>query len=132
MHYYKAKASSSTTKQPEKKRMASAAPIAIGTRGTVGALVRKEIEYFAKLELDRPRKPRSGGSHSQQHVHHQANWPSFRFLVATWKRKKHRGSRSFLPSLCSAAEVAEMNRLNGIPGFGYRPLRDDMSYSLEL
>lgn len=31
--------------------MASTPPVAIGTWGTVGSLVRREIEYFSKFEL---------------------------------------------------------------------------------
>ncbi|EXB88433.1 hypothetical protein L484_012872 [Morus notabilis] len=110
--------------------MNSTAPIAIGTRGTVGALVRKEIEYFSKLQLDRhgsSRKPRGS-----VHVH-QAAWPSLRFLVTPWKRKKHRScTRSFLPSMCSVAEVVERNQLSGIPGFSYRVLSNDMNSNLDV
>ncbi|GMN49856.1 hypothetical protein TIFTF001_019019 [Ficus carica] len=107
--------------------MASTAPIAIGTRGTVGALVRKEIEYFSKLELDRhgsSRKPRGPQVHQA--------WPNLRFLVSPWKRKKQRCARSFLPSMCSVSDVAERNRLSGIPGFSYRVLRDDMNCNLDV
>lgn len=120
---------SSTTKFSE--NMAAAAPLAIGTRGTVGSLVRKEIEYFSKLELDRhgrqSGKPRgqildmgscsSGNSNSRS---------SFWFLTMTWKRKKQRISKGFLPRICSVSEVAESNRLNGISGFNYMILKDDM------
>lgn len=34
-------------------RMGAPAPVAIGTRGTIGSLVRKEIEYLTKIELDK-------------------------------------------------------------------------------
>ncbi|KAH7545768.1 hypothetical protein FEM48_Zijuj01G0128900 [Ziziphus jujuba var. spinosa] len=110
--------------------MAAAAPLAIGTRGTVGSLVRKEIEYFTKLELDRngsSRKPRShvvdmgscGRSNSRS---------GFWFLTMTWKRKKPKVSRGFLPRICSVSEVSETNRLNGISGFNYMILKDDVKY----
>ncbi|PON38400.1 hypothetical protein PanWU01x14_312800 [Parasponia andersonii] len=133
------KARSSTTKFPEK--MASTTPIAIGTRGTVGSLVRKEIEYFTKLELDRhgsSRKARgpqildmassTSSTRGRSSNNNNNSWPSLRFLmITTWRRKKHRGSsRSFMPSICSASEVEERNRLDGIPGFSYRILRDDI------
>ncbi|XP_062088730.1 uncharacterized protein LOC133795291 [Humulus lupulus] len=136
---YKAKIS--TTKFSEK--MASTAPIAIGTRGTVGSLVRKEIEYFTKLELDRhgnsgkPRGPQildmASSTTSRRGNNGNNSWPSFRFLmIMTWKRRKQRStSWSFIPSLCSASEVDERNRLNGAPGFNYRILRDDLR-SFEL
>ena len=42
------KASSVTSHLPE-KMAAATAPVAIGTRGTIGSLVRKEIDYFTKL-----------------------------------------------------------------------------------
>ncbi|XP_057962578.1 uncharacterized protein LOC131154090 [Malania oleifera] len=109
---------------PEK--MAAAAPVKIGTRGTVGSLVMKEIEYFSKLELEhrascsrvpRPVDVGSSSGHSR---------PSFWSLTMTWKRKKRRGSGSgFLPNICSAVEVAESHRLNGVPGFNYRILKSD-------
>ena len=141
MHYKARTSSSNTNLFPEK--MASIAPIAIGTRGTVGSLVRKEIEYFTKLELDRhgsSRKP--GGTHildmssstsSSSGNNSNHSWPSFRFsTIMNWKRKKQRSmSRRFIPSICSASEVEERNQLNGIPGFSYRILRDDIK-SFEL
>lgn len=43
------KATSQTPGFPLRKM---AAPVAIGTRGTVGSLLKKEIEYFTKFELE--------------------------------------------------------------------------------
>ncbi|TKY72139.1 hypothetical protein E2542_SST00877 [Spatholobus suberectus] len=109
-----------------------AAPVAIGTRGTIGSLVRKEIEYFTKFELDRrgsSQKPQkhfvemdmvSGRSYSMSR-------PSFWVLLTTWKRRKRRGTSGFLPKICSAAEVAESNQLNRIPGYSYRILKNDIN-----
>ncbi|KAK6932343.1 hypothetical protein RJ641_001967 [Dillenia turbinata] len=104
--------------------MAATAPLEVGTRGTVGSLLMKEIEYFRRLELD------SGVSSCkpQSQIVEMAStrWrPSFGFLLMmTWRRKKRRGSW-FRPSTCSTIEVAEIDRLNGIPGFSYRNLRAD-------
>ncbi|KAJ9136323.1 hypothetical protein P3X46_033414 [Hevea brasiliensis] len=123
--HYKASTIPTATRFPEK--MAASTPVAIGTRGTVGSLVRKEIEYFTKIELNRCASSRktqgqmvdmaSSSGHSR---------PSFWSLTLNWKRKKRRGNNSgFLPSICSAVEVAETNRLNGIPGFSYRILTND-------
>ncbi|KAG2684264.1 hypothetical protein I3843_10G067500 [Carya illinoinensis] len=119
------KASTNSTKFPEK--MAAIAPVSIGTRGTVGSLVRKEIEYFGKLEIDpceSSQKPRgqivdmaSTSGHSR---------PSFWLLLMTWKRKKRRGTGSHLPNMCSVVEVAERNRLNRIPGYNYRILKNNL------
>ncbi|KAK6917324.1 hypothetical protein RJ641_018075 [Dillenia turbinata] len=106
--------------------MAAAAPLEVGTRGTVGSLLMREIEYFRRLELD------SGVSSCKPQsqiveMASTARWrPIFGFLlVMTWRRKKRRGSW-FRPSTCSAIEVAESDRLNGIPGFSYRNLRADI------
>ncbi|XP_022723924.1 uncharacterized protein LOC111280741 [Durio zibethinus] len=121
------KASFTNTKFfPEK--MAAAAPIAIGTRGTVGSLLKKEIEYFTKFELE--------GRGSSWKPHRQIveidcrsdhSRPSFWLLITGWKRKKRRGGGGFLPSMCSATEVADMNQLNRIPGFNYRILKNDVN-----
>ncbi|CAK7351091.1 unnamed protein product [Dovyalis caffra] len=119
------KASNITTKFPEK--MAGTAPVAIGTRGTVGSLVRKEIEYFTKFEIERcasSRKPQ--GQVAELASSNGQSRPSFWSLTMSWRRKKRRGSFGFLPSICSAVEVADSNRLSGIPGFSYRILKDDL------
>ncbi|GLT83248.1 hypothetical protein SLE2022_015480 [Rubroshorea leprosula] len=111
--------------------MAASAPVAIGTRGTVGSLVRKEIEYFAKLEID-TRGSSSGKAHgllvdvtscSGQSRRHAGLW----FSMMSWRRKKQRAGAGFLPSMCSAVEVADSNQLNGIPGFHYRILKNDQN-----
>ena len=121
------------TKSPE--RMAAAVPVEVGTRGTVGSLVMREIEYFSRIELDRHG---SGSSQrSQAHVVDVASGSTgrsrrrFWFLIMTWRRKKRSSSSStttttFLPSICSVVEVADSHRLNGIPGFNYRILKDDL------
>lgn len=118
-------APTTTIQFPEK--MAAIAPVAIGTRGTVGSLVRKEIEYFRNLEIDRygsSQKPQgqivdvaSTGGHSR---------PSFWFFIMTWRRKKRRGTNAILPRMCSVVEVAESNRLNTIPGYNYTILKNDL------
>ncbi|GAU33443.1 hypothetical protein TSUD_380790 [Trifolium subterraneum] len=64
-----------------------AAPIAIGTRGTIGSLVRKEIEYFTKFELDRrgiSQKPQQ----QQQHFVDMEKAKKHSF----WKRMKQRSA----------------------------------------
>ncbi|OIT21194.1 hypothetical protein A4A49_65672 [Nicotiana attenuata] len=33
-------------------KMSASVPVEMGTRGTVGSLLKKEIEYFKRLELD--------------------------------------------------------------------------------
>ncbi|XP_027339566.1 uncharacterized protein LOC113853247 [Abrus precatorius] len=111
-----------------------AAPVAIGTRGTIGSLVRKEIEYFTKFELDR----RGSSKKPQQHFvdvdmlsgrSYSMSRPSFWVLLTTWKRRKRRGTSGsgFLPKICSVAEVAETNQLSRIPGYSYQILKNDIN-----
>ncbi|XP_004486124.1 uncharacterized protein [Cicer arietinum] len=115
-----------------------AAPVAIGTRGTIGSLVRKEIEYFTKFELERRgttiQKP-------QQHLvdmdmvsrrsYSIMSRPSLWFLPTNWKRRKQRGTSTtsrFLSKICSVTDVAaETNQLNRIPGYSYRILKTDIN-----
>ncbi|XWS12812.1 hypothetical protein CRYUN_Cryun37aG0122500 [Craigia yunnanensis] len=78
--------------------MAAAAPLAIGTRGTVGSLLKKEIEYFTKFELER--RGSSWKPHGQlveMDCRSGHSRPSFWLLVTGWKRKKRRGGSGFLP-----------------------------------
>ncbi|CAL0309074.1 unnamed protein product [Lupinus luteus] len=106
--------------------MAAQAPVAIGTRGTIGSLVMKEIEYFTKFELDR-----RSSQKSQQHFvdidrSYSMSRPSFWAIITTWKRKKRKGTSGFIPKLCSVAEVAESNQFNMIPSYRYRILKNDI------
>lgn len=110
-----------------------AAPVAIGTRGTIGSLVRKEIEYFTKFELDR----RGTMQKPQQHFADMEmvpdrtismSKPSFWFLPMTWKRKKQRNTTSrFFRKICSITEVNENNQFNRIPGYTYKILKNDFN-----
>ncbi|OIV91935.1 hypothetical protein TanjilG_00603 [Lupinus angustifolius] len=107
--------------------MAAQAPVSIGTRGTIGSLVMKEIEYFTKFELDRRRSSQK----SQQHFvdtdrSYSMSRPSFWVILTTWKRKKRKGTSGSIPKFCSVAEVAESNQLNRIPGYSYRILKNDI------
>jgi hypothetical protein len=106
-----------------------AAPIAIGTRGTIGSLVRKEIEYFTKFELDR-----RGISQKSQKQHHfvdmeKAKKHSFWFLPTTWKRMKQRSTTNkFIRKICSIIELDhESNQFNKIPGYSYKILNNDIN-----
>ncbi|KAI3440135.1 uncharacterized protein J3R85_003742 [Psidium guajava] len=96
--------------------MATAAPVAIGTRGTVGSLVRKEIEYFSKVR---------GASSQVEDADSRRGYLrlGFRFLAASWRRKKR-----LVPRICSAVEVAERSFgvRSEVPGFNYRVLKDEL------
>ncbi|KAK7387779.1 hypothetical protein VNO78_22571 [Psophocarpus tetragonolobus] len=107
--------------------MAAPTPVAIGTRGTIGSLVRKEIEYFSKFDL----------GNSQRHQPHfvdmvsgraySSSRPSFWVLLMSGKRRKRRSNNVFLPKMCSVAEVVESNNWNRFPGYNYRILKDDIN-----
>ncbi|KAK7359752.1 hypothetical protein VNO77_01717 [Canavalia gladiata] len=105
-----------------------AAPVAIGTRGTIGSLVRKEIEYFTKFELER----RGSSLKPQHHIldMDSRSYSMFRPSFWTWfLRRKGRGTNGsgFLPKICSVAEVAETNQFKRIPGYSYRILKRDIN-----
>lgn len=106
-----------------------AAPIAIGTRGTVGSLVRREIEYFSRFDL----QPRASSFQKGQIVdlgcsRSGHSWHGFWFVIMNWKRKSRRGSSSrFLPRICSASAVVDRDQFGGMPGFGYRILKSEVN-----
>lgn len=109
---------SSTSSSRLREEMAAAiSPVAIGTQGTIGSLLMKEIEYFSKHE--KARKPEG----TVENVNSRRGlW----FLVMSWRRKRRKvNNGGFLPSICSAVEVAEMKSVNGIPKFSYKILKND-------
>jgi hypothetical protein len=106
-------------------KMAAYAPAEIGTRGTVGSLIMKEIEYFNQLELSskcsshKPWPPITSIVSSSS-----LSRPTFESVIKTHKKKK-RGTR-LLPSICSMVDVADNNRPIGISVYSYRNLRSDV------
>ncbi|EOA18743.1 hypothetical protein CARUB_v10007324mg [Capsella rubella] len=116
-----------------------AAPIAIGTRGTIGSLVRKEIDYFKNFSSCSPQfDPRRGNSEdntkkSQQRRDLSSSRLTSWFSKANWRKKKRQsrggGGGKFLPSMCSAVEVSGENR---VPGFNYRILKSDHDKGLRV
>ncbi|KAG6603769.1 hypothetical protein SDJN03_04378, partial [Cucurbita argyrosperma subsp. sororia] len=104
------------------EKMDGIAPLAIGTRGTVGSLVMKEIEYFTKFEVERHgSSQRISGDASRRSDCKGSFW----LVSLTWKWKKRKGNNGILPNICSAVELSKSNRFNGIPGFSYRILKHD-------
>lgn len=128
------------------EKMGTTAPLAIGTRGTVGSLIRKEIEYFRRLELDCGETSNKRESKTRVEI---SSFPSVKkpatsftttraktatfgsLLSLSWKKKRRNSSSSsnnnnssFLPSMCSAVDVSESKRFGG---FSYRNLRSDMN-----
>ncbi|KAK1375153.1 hypothetical protein POM88_031346 [Heracleum sosnowskyi] len=91
-------------------------PVKIGTRGTVGSLIRKEREYYRAIERNHVVKKSCGPSGVGK------SWFRFNFLI--WKRSKKKKSGCFLPSSCSFSEVADpQQQLNSIASFSYRNLK---------
>ncbi|CAD6213388.1 unnamed protein product [Miscanthus lutarioriparius] len=104
-----------------------AAPVEVGAQGTVGSLVLQEVEYFRRMEV--------AGGHGKKScskvVAASGGGGSPRSNGKKPKKKKGAvagNGGSFLPRMCSSAEVAEG------PGSGrrerpsrvrYRPLGDD-------
>ncbi|AEE84502.1 hypothetical protein AtNW77_Chr4g0298201 [Arabidopsis thaliana] len=114
-----------------------AAPIAIGTRGTIGSLVRKEIDYFKNFSTCHPQfDPRRGNSEENKNTFKQRDRSSSRlgswFSKTKWRKKKRQtrgGGGKFFPSMCSAVEVSGENR---VPGFNYRILKSDHQKGLRV
>ena len=126
--HYKSSATAAKSKFPD--RMAASAPVAVGTRGTIGSLVKKEIEYFTKIELDKRGTSQKPQPHFVDMVSgrgYSMPKPSFWVLLTTGKRRKRRNTNGFLPRMCSVAEEAESNQMNKIPGYSYRILKNDIN-----
>uniref|UniRef100_A0A7N0TRD6 Uncharacterized protein n=1 Tax=Kalanchoe fedtschenkoi TaxID=63787 RepID=A0A7N0TRD6_KALFE len=97
-------------------------PLQVGTIGTVGSLVRKEIEYFTHLDLQ-PNQTleevdQDNGVRTSSACRQRPR-PGFWYLLMTWGRKKRKLSRRFTPSFSSVVEVSEINSLNLISDFSY-------------
>ncbi|KAF6175783.1 hypothetical protein GIB67_035910 [Kingdonia uniflora] len=98
--------------------MATTTPAKIGTKGTVGSLVLQEMEYFSKLELNhhekRSQKPQVQTSTDCSSINGGSGSKLGSVVVPSRrKRKKKKGGSGFLPSMCSAVEVADTrNKIN--------------------
>lgn len=105
-----------------------AAPTAIGTRGTIGSLVRKEIEFFKNFNTCPQLDARRGNSKENTNRFQQRDQSSRLsswFSGTNWRKKKRQsrgGGGRYLPSMCSAVEVSGENR---VPSFNYRILKSD-------
>lgn len=124
---YKSSVTATSIKTILLDRMAAPTPVAIGTRGTIGSLVRKEIEYFSKFELGSSQRPQPHFVNMVSRRGYSTSRPSFWVLLMTGKRRKRRGNNVFLPKMCSVAEVVESNKWNRVPGYSYRILKDDIN-----
>ncbi|KAK4363892.1 hypothetical protein RND71_015250 [Anisodus tanguticus] len=130
--------------------------VEIGSRGTVGSLVLREIEYFDKLQLNHhnrthkvccsdspkmlPHIPNSQPSTLLKSLTNIARKPRQVSDVAstssytrpklrslvTNPKKKRKNSKLMMPSMCSMVEVAECNSPTAISRFTYRNLKADV------
>lgn len=98
--------------------MAGRAPLEIGMRGTIGSLVKREIEYFREFDLEFFQS----GMDSDKTSYRRSSWPRFSFSIMSWTRKKRRKS-VIRPGICSVVEISESQELNQIPGFSYQNLK---------
>ncbi|CAN8274280.1 unnamed protein product [Cochlearia groenlandica] len=101
-----------------------ATQIPIGTRGTIGSLVRREINYFNTChDFDSRRDNRQENTNGGFQQRDRSSRLSYWFTRTNWRKKKRpsRGGR-FLPSMCSMVDVYGENR---IPNFKYRILKSD-------
>ncbi|XP_031129005.1 uncharacterized protein LOC116030810 [Ipomoea triloba] len=117
------RASSIGSRLPADNRMScgASAPVEVGTRGTIGSLLKKEIEYFRKVEMEFS----CGGSPLKSQ---NSSWPGFGLLMMLkWKKKKRRvsGGGGGLQSVCSLVDVSDAHRMNEIRGFSYVNLKVD-------
>ncbi|CAN1826319.1 Cardiolipin synthase (CMP-forming), mitochondrial [Linum perenne] len=111
--------------------MSAAAPVAIGTRGTVGSLVRKEIDYFTNLEGGSSSSSSSatrkvaagscgGGTSTSTSTSNSSRrlWP----WRISWRRKRRGGgggggggggSKLMHPGMCSTVDVGGDRPISG-------------------
>ncbi|XP_068644368.1 uncharacterized protein [Aristolochia californica] len=99
----------------------ASAPVEIGTRGTIGSLVLQEMEYLKTLDLNQCHPSQTPAMVASS----IDSGTGFGFSTAAPKRKKKRGSGSFLPSICSIVDIID-NGMDRIPGCSYRNLRTDL------
>jgi len=107
-----------STANPEK--MNAKTPVEVGTRGTVGFLIMKEIEYFTNLESDKPQDQFTEIASTSSHPK-----PKFGSFTTTPGKKKKGGGRKLIPNMCSTVDVAKSNRSKVTSGLSYSNLKGD-------
>lgn len=91
--------------------MSASAPTEVGTKGTVGSLVKKEMEYFRRVQFCHNGK--KGSSYSEGN-----SCLNLQFLI----RRKQKSKSFRLPEQlnCSVVEVAD---IHGVCNFKYKNLQ---------
>ncbi|CAI9303621.1 unnamed protein product [Lactuca saligna] len=100
-------------------KIATETPVKIGTKGTVGSLMMKELEYFNMLEVK---------VHSRKHslqVAEAATTSGEQDSATKTPKSKKRGNK-FVPKFCSVIDVADINGPKMISGFNYKTLKADV------
>uniref|UniRef100_A0A9I9CEP5 Uncharacterized protein n=1 Tax=Cucumis melo TaxID=3656 RepID=A0A9I9CEP5_CUCME len=105
--------------------MAATAPVAIGTRGTIGSLIKKEIDYFAKIELETSISSQRSQGPEMASSGCRSSPPTFWQSIMSWRRKKKLTSNRFITKMCSTFDASRSNRMNKISGLSYTILQND-------
>ncbi|XP_011648422.1 uncharacterized protein LOC105434455 [Cucumis sativus] len=111
--------------------MAAIAPVAIGTRGTIGSLVKKEIDYFAKIELETSISSQRSQGPEMASSGCRSSPPTFWQSLMSWRRKTKLTSNRFVTKMCSTFDASRSNRMNKISGLSYTILQNDF-HSLHM
>ena len=103
-------------------------PVEIGTRGTIGFLITKEIKYLNHLELGSPCDSDNSEKPTETASTSRYSKPKLGSSITTPVKKK-KGASKFIPSMCSAVEVAEESNIqpNLNSKVSYRNLKADQS-----
>ncbi|XP_073154126.1 uncharacterized protein [Henckelia pumila] len=107
---------------PRENKSAKPNLVAIGTRGTVGSLFKKEIDYFTRPCSNNDQRSHDLALCSASSV--KFSDPKIESTINNIARKKKkRGSNRLIPSMCAMVEVVERNQTSG---FTYRNLKADL------
>ncbi|KAL1537358.1 hypothetical protein AAHA92_29882 [Salvia divinorum] len=79
-------------------------PLEVGTRGTIGSLLKREIDYFIKVDVERAHT-------ASEETHSSPGGRGFKFSMSNWTRKMKRRRSS------------DKDSHTQIPGFGYLNLK---------
>ncbi|WOG89955.1 hypothetical protein DCAR_0209196 [Daucus carota subsp. sativus] len=97
-------------------RMDTPEAVKVGTRGTVGSLIRKEMDYYSELERNLVL--------SKNNMVDKSCGPGVGKSCFVWNRGKKKRRGRFLPSLCSVSKVADpQQQLDCLASFSYMNLK---------
>ncbi|KAI4366143.1 hypothetical protein MLD38_022062 [Melastoma candidum] len=98
------------------------APVEIGTKGSIGSLIMREIEYFGRVQSSCGNHPHKTGPGMDSSDGIQ---PRAAFGLLLHQRKKKRGGSGLLPSICSMIEVSDNRLPIRSSSFNYRSLKHE-------